>query len=69
MSALSQILELRLESKQLEEENRTLSEENVQSIAEMENLRQQLADLIKENKERETFPAEDKTKVYMVDVI
>ena len=40
-----------------------LSEKNVQNIADMENLRQQLAELIEENERREVFPAEERNKV------
>ncbi|XP_018537234.1 LOW QUALITY PROTEIN: ninein [Lates calcarifer] len=55
--------ELRLQSQQLEDENGTLSEKNAQNMADMENLRQQLAELIKENERREAFPAEEKNKL------
>lgn len=40
-----------------------LSEKNTQNIADMENLRQQLVELMKENERREAFPAEEKNKV------
>lgn len=63
MSPLLQISELRLQSQQLKEENRTLSEKSVQSIAEMETLQKQLVELIKENERKEVFPAEEKNKV------
>lgn len=55
--------ELRVRSQQLEDENGMLSEKNVQNIADMENLQQQLAELIKENERRDAFPVEDKHKV------
>ncbi|GLD47747.1 ninein, partial [Lates japonicus] len=58
-----QISELRLQSQQLEDENGTLSEKNAQNMADMENLRQQLAELIKENERREAFPAEERNKL------
>ncbi|XP_070776846.1 ninein [Enoplosus armatus] len=58
-----QISELRLHSQQLENENGMLSEKNAQNIADVENLRQQLAELIKENERREVFPAEEKNKL------
>ncbi|KAM7376251.1 hypothetical protein PAMP_005994 [Pampus punctatissimus] len=59
----TQILELRLQSQQLEDENGMLSEKNTENIADMEKLKQQLAELIKENERREVFPAEEKTKL------
>lgn len=40
-----------------------LSEQNAQNAADMERLRQQLAELIKENERRESVPAEEKNKV------
>ncbi|XP_065803755.1 ninein isoform X5 [Labrus bergylta] len=43
-----QISELRLQSQQLEDENGMLSEKNAQNIVDMETLRQQLAELIKD---------------------
>ncbi|XP_040915985.1 ninein isoform X1 [Toxotes jaculatrix] len=58
-----QISELHLQSQQLEDENEILSEKNIQNIADMENLRQQLAELIKENERREAFPSEEKNKL------
>lgn len=63
MSPLVQLSELRLESQQLKEENGMLSEKSVQNIAEIDNLRQQLVELIKENERREVFPVEEKNKV------
>ncbi|XP_040915987.1 ninein isoform X3 [Toxotes jaculatrix] len=62
-----QISELHLQSQQLEDENEILSEKNIQNIADMENLRQQLAELIKENERREAFPSEEKNKVVKLD--
>ncbi|XP_035529363.1 ninein isoform X2 [Morone saxatilis] len=58
-----QISELRLQIQQLEDENGMLSEKDVQNVADMENLRQQLAELIKETERREAFPAEEKHKL------
>ncbi|KAM9341421.1 uncharacterized protein nin [Symphorus nematophorus] len=55
-----QISELRLQCQQLEDENGALSEKDAQNIADMENLRQQLAELIKESERREAFSAEEK---------
>nr|XP_046269232.1 ninein isoform X3 [Scatophagus argus] len=55
-----QISELCLQSQQLEDENRMLSEKDAQNIADVEDLQQQLAELIKENERREVLPAEDK---------
>lgn len=60
---LLQISELCLQSQELEDENRMLSEKDAQNIADMENLRQQLAELIKENERREVMPAEEKNEV------
>uniref|UniRef100_A0A8C4IL05 Ninein (GSK3B interacting protein) n=1 Tax=Dicentrarchus labrax TaxID=13489 RepID=A0A8C4IL05_DICLA len=61
-----QISELRLQIQQLEDENGMLSEKDVQNVTDMENLRQQLAELIKETERREAFPAEEKHKVNKV---
>nr|XP_033498844.1 ninein isoform X5 [Epinephelus lanceolatus] len=58
-----QISELRLQSQSLEDENGLLSEKNTQNISDMENLRQQLAELINENERREVFTAEEKNKL------
>uniref|UniRef100_A0A8P4KN72 Ninein (GSK3B interacting protein) n=2 Tax=Dicentrarchus labrax TaxID=13489 RepID=A0A8P4KN72_DICLA len=58
-----QISELRLQIQQLEDENGMLSEKDVQNVTDMENLRQQLAELIKETERREAFPAEEKHKL------
>ncbi|XP_047193512.1 ninein isoform X2 [Scophthalmus maximus] len=58
-----QIAELSLQSQRLEDENRMLSEKNVQSIAAVENLRRQLAELMEEMERREALPAEDKNKM------
>ncbi|XP_051251966.1 ninein isoform X3 [Dicentrarchus labrax] len=62
-----QISELRLQIQQLEDENGMLSEKDVQNVTDMENLRQQLAELIKETERREAFPAEEKHKAVKVD--
>ncbi|XP_070835085.1 ninein isoform X1 [Chaetodon trifascialis] len=58
-----QISELRLQNQQLEDDNGFLSEKDAQNIAAIENLRQQLAELIKENERREVFPAEEKNEL------
>ncbi|XP_042356960.1 ninein isoform X3 [Plectropomus leopardus] len=62
-----QISELRLQSELLEDENGLLSEKNAQNLSDMENLRQQLAELIKENERREALTAEEKNKAIKVD--
>ncbi|XP_049918023.1 ninein isoform X2 [Epinephelus moara] len=64
-----QISELRLQSQSLEDENGLLSEKNTQNISDMENLRQQLAELINENERREVFTAEEKNKAVKVDLM
>lgn len=61
-----QISELRLQIQQLEDENGMLSEKDAQNIADMESVRQQLAELMKENERREAFPSEEKNKVHSV---
>ncbi|XP_068577937.1 ninein [Cebidichthys violaceus] len=58
-----QISELHLQSQQLGDENEMLLEKNGQKISDMEDLRQQLAELIKENKKREAFTAEEKSEL------
>ncbi|XP_076604864.1 uncharacterized protein nin isoform X8 [Chaetodon auriga] len=58
-----QISELRSQNQQLEDDNGFLSERDAQNIAAIENLRQQLAELIKENERREVFPAEEKNEL------
>lgn len=58
-----QIVELRLQSQQLEDANGMLSEKNAQNAAGTESLRQQLAELIKENERREAASAEEKNKL------
>ncbi|XP_027130775.1 ninein isoform X1 [Larimichthys crocea] len=58
-----QISELRLQIQQLEDENGTLSEKDTQNITDMQNVRQQLAELMKENERREAFPSEEKNKM------
>lgn len=55
-----------MQSQELEDENRMLSVKDAQNIADMENLRQQLAELIKENERREAIPAEEKNEVNCV---
>ncbi|XP_070835087.1 ninein isoform X3 [Chaetodon trifascialis] len=64
-----QISELRLQNQQLEDDNGFLSEKDAQNIAAIENLRQQLAELIKENERREVFPAEEKNEAVKVDLV
>ncbi|XP_026154680.1 ninein isoform X2 [Mastacembelus armatus] len=58
-----QISELRLQNQKLEDDSIMLSERNVQNIADMETLRQQLEELIKENDSREALSAEEKDKL------
>ncbi|XP_071752154.2 uncharacterized protein nin [Centroberyx gerrardi] len=58
-----QISELRSRSKQLQDENGMLTEKNAQSAASVEELRQQLAELIKENDRREAVPAEERVQM------
>ncbi|XP_074517876.1 uncharacterized protein nin isoform X3 [Sebastes fasciatus] len=62
-----QMSELRVQSQQLEDENGLLSEKNTQNISDVENLRQQLAELIKENERREVSAADEKNKAVKVD--
>ncbi|XP_067336479.1 ninein isoform X1 [Channa argus] len=57
------ISELLLQSQQLREENGMLSEKNVQSITEMENLQQQLAGLRNEKERREAFPSDERNQL------
>ncbi|XP_071354503.1 ninein isoform X2 [Trachinotus anak] len=64
-----QISELRLQSQQLEDENGLLSEKNAQNVADVENLQQQLAELIKESERREAFPAEEKNEAFKLDSV
>lgn len=61
--SLLQIFELSLHSRQLEEEKKKLSEKDVQSLSELENLRHQLTELMSEAQRRESIPAEDKMEV------
>ncbi|KAL6105236.1 nin [Pungitius sinensis] len=58
-----QISKLHLQSKRLEDEKVMLLEKNAQNISDIENLRQQLAELIKENESREALSAEEKNKL------
>ncbi|XP_028421086.1 ninein isoform X2 [Perca flavescens] len=58
-----QISELRLQSQQFEDKNVMLSEKNAQNISDMENLRQQLAELMRENERREVCAAEEKNQL------
>lgn len=62
---LLQILELCLQGQQLEDENRTLADKDAQNLSELESLRQQLTQLVKEtqHREAEAMPAEDKMEV------
>lgn len=66
MSSPLQISELLVQSRQLEDENGMLSEKDARNIAVMEDLRQQLAELIKQNDRRETVLAEEKNEVSRV---
>lgn len=58
-----QVSRLHLQSQQLADENRTLTEKDAQNIAEMETLQQQLAELMEDGKKREAGPKEDKSEV------
>lgn len=53
---------MHLQSRQLEDKNRMLSEKDARNIAEMEALRQQLAELM-ERPQREASAEEDKREV------
>lgn len=53
---------MHLQSQQLEDKNRMLSEKDARNIAEMETIRQQLAELM-ERPKREASPEEDKREV------
>ncbi|XP_024917616.1 ninein isoform X2 [Cynoglossus semilaevis] len=55
-----QIAELHFQSLQLEDENNTLSEKNIQNVADMEHLQKQLEELMEEREKREALPSEDK---------
>ncbi|KAM4541039.1 uncharacterized protein nin [Fundulus diaphanus] len=57
------ISELHLESQRLEDDNGTLTEKNAQSVADIESLREQLAELITENEMREAFHSEERNKM------
>lgn len=61
--SLLQIFELCVHSRQLEEEKRKLSDKDTQNLSELENLRQQLTELMKETQRRESLPADDKMEV------
>lgn len=61
--SLLQIFELCLHSQQLEEEKRTLSDKDAKNLSELENLRQQLTELMRETQRRESMPADDKMEV------
>ncbi|XP_038141079.1 ninein isoform X2 [Cyprinodon tularosa] len=63
------ISELQLQSQQLEDDKGTLTEKNAQSVADTEGLREQLAELIKENKKREAFYSEEKNKAVRVESV
>lgn len=58
-----QVSQMHLQSQQLEDKNRMLSEKDAQNIAEMETLRQQLAELMEDGEKREASPEEDKSQV------
>lgn len=52
-----------MQSQQLEDQNRMLSEKDAQNIADMENLRQQLVELMEDNERKEAIPIKEKNKV------
>ncbi|XP_062296074.1 ninein [Scomber scombrus] len=58
-----QVVELRSQSQQLEDEKEMLSDKNAENIADMEKLKHQLAELIKENERKEVFSADEKNKL------
>ncbi|XP_027857005.1 ninein isoform X1 [Xiphophorus couchianus] len=58
-----QISDLHSQSQQLEDDNGFLVEKNAQSVADIESLREQLAEQMKENKMREALHSEEKTKM------
>lgn len=58
-----QISELHFQSQQLEDDNGILAEKNAQSVADIERLREQLAELMKENQMREAHHSEKKSEV------
>ncbi|KAM4724635.1 uncharacterized protein nin isoform 2-T3 [Anableps anableps] len=58
-----QISELHLQSQQLEDDNGFLTEKNAQSVTDIESLREQLAELMKENELREAFHSEEKKQM------
>uniref|UniRef100_A0A3B3UE00 Ninein (GSK3B interacting protein) n=1 Tax=Poecilia latipinna TaxID=48699 RepID=A0A3B3UE00_9TELE len=58
-----QISELHSQSQRLEDDNGLLAEKNAQSVADIGSLREQLAELMKENKTREALHFEEKTKM------
>lgn len=58
-----QVSRLHLQSQQLADENRLLTEKDAQNIAEMETLQQQLAELVEDGKKREAAPKQDKSQV------
>lgn len=63
VSPLPQVVELRSQSQQLEDEKEMLSDKNAENIADMEKLKHQLAELMKENERREAFSSDEKNKV------
>ncbi|XP_029350493.1 ninein isoform X2 [Echeneis naucrates] len=65
----NQISVLRLQSQQLEDENGLLSKKNAQNIADLEILRQQLGELIKENQRKEVSPVDEKHKACKLDLV
>ncbi|XP_023209010.1 ninein isoform X1 [Xiphophorus maculatus] len=58
-----QISDLHSQSQQLEDDNGFLVEKNAQSVADIESLREQLAEQMKENEMREALHSEEKTKM------
>uniref|UniRef100_A0A3B3WIH1 EF-hand domain-containing protein n=1 Tax=Poecilia mexicana TaxID=48701 RepID=A0A3B3WIH1_9TELE len=62
-----QISELHSQSQRLEDDNGLLVEKNAQSVADIGSLREQLAELMKENETREALHSEEKTKAFQVE--
>ncbi|KAM8913637.1 uncharacterized protein AB9W97_005444 isoform 3-T3 [Spinachia spinachia] len=58
-----QVSKLHLQSQRLEDEKAMLLEKNARNISDNENLRQQLAELRKENESREVLAAEEKNEL------
>uniref|UniRef100_A0A8C3AGQ5 Ninein n=1 Tax=Cyclopterus lumpus TaxID=8103 RepID=A0A8C3AGQ5_CYCLU len=62
-----QISELHQQSRRLEDEKTMLSEKNAQNISDMQSLRRQLSEKLKESERREALTAEEEDKVTGVD--